>query len=423
MQHKEEILAKKAKLAELRRQREAREQRQKEQGRRESTLGSEESSELRESTPKRHTDRKDLDEFIEKLVGDRPASRGPGTPSPGPRRPRPLSTLSGVQVGAESYEQSSSTASSAVQTSSIATQTDLGEQVGTTTSQAPPQAEQPSKKETYHKFTQTAEEWLPPRRRGSRGNVSDVDSDGSPTELRTPRSSKRLSRRQRVREQELRENLRREIEDELKAARDLTVNGTLTSDAPKFPARGLTNEELDAVTSSEDFLDFIDRSSKVIEKALEQDFDVLADYALDGVEADEDEDEGYVSGRGKKGRRVRQVTQFYDEKWCGKRMICDMCFSPKVNQLRKTALGFAECHSFLNCSSHPTPRMPLLLKIQPASSMYGTCTCNLVPNIPSTPHLTSYPPYSPPFILLSLSVEPIPGKSCSGISEPGLRCQ
>lgn len=85
------------------------------------------------------------------------------------------------------------------------------------------------------------------------------------------------------------------------------------------------------MTASEDFLDFVERSSKVIEKALDQDYDVLADYALDGGdEIDEDEDEGYGSSRGKKGRRIKQVAQFYDERWSKKRMISDMHFSPKV---------------------------------------------------------------------------------------------
>lgn len=85
------------------------------------------------------------------------------------------------------------------------------------------------------------------------------------------------------------------------------------------------------MTASEDFLDFVERSSKVIEKALDQDYDVLADYALDAVNGvDEEEDEGYGSSRGKKGRRIKQIAQFYDERWSKKRMISDMHFSPKV---------------------------------------------------------------------------------------------
>ena len=109
------------------------------------------------------------------------------------------------------------------------------------------------------------------------------------------------------------------------------MDGTIPTGPSNFPARALTDEEANAVTASEDFLDFVERSTKVIEKALDQDYDVLADYALDGADGvDEDEDEGYGSSTGKKGRRIKQVAQFYDERWSKKRMISDMCFSPKV---------------------------------------------------------------------------------------------
>ena len=85
------------------------------------------------------------------------------------------------------------------------------------------------------------------------------------------------------------------------------------------------------MTNSEDFLDFVERSSKVIEKALDQDYDVLADYALDGTNGiDEDEDEGYGNSKGRKGRRIKQIAQFYDERWNKKRMISDLNFSSKV---------------------------------------------------------------------------------------------
>ena len=324
MQRKDEILAKKAKLAELRRQREEREQRQKEHGRRESVLGGDESSDLKVPTPRRSTDRKELDSLIETLVGDRPGSRGPGTASPAARKSRPSSTLSSVQVGSETYEQNKSSTSTATLTTSVATQTNATDLSEKSNERIPfPKVEVP-KASNYDKFTQTSEEW-PSTRDGS-----DSDSSDSAIKLRSPQSSRRQSRRQRNREEEVRENIKKEIEEELKAAKESTLNGGVTFTKSKFPARELTSEELNAVTSSEEFLDFVDRSSKVIEKALDQDFDVLADYTLDGVHVDEDEDEGYSSGRGRKSRRVRQVAQFNDEKCCGKRMISDIDFSPKV---------------------------------------------------------------------------------------------
>jgi len=156
--------------------------------------------------------------------------------------------------------------------------------------------------------------------------LSGLESDRSPS-----RKAKRLSRREREREEELRQNLRREIEEELKAVKEPETNGAAAAAQPKYPARALTEEELNAVTSSEDFLDFVDRSSKVIEKALDQDYDVLVDYGMDGLRGvDEEEDEGYASSKGRKGRRMKEVTQFYDERWSRKRMISDLGYSPKV---------------------------------------------------------------------------------------------
>lgn len=159
-----------------------------------------------------------------------------------------------------------------------------------------------------------------------------------------------MSRREREKEEELRRNLRREIEEELKAVKDPVSDSPAPAAPAKFPARALTDEELNAVTSSEDFLDFIERSSKVIERTLDQEYDVLANYALDDLEGvDNDEDEGYGSSRGKKGRRIREVTQFYDERWSKKRMISDLSFSPKVRFMVISRVSPLISASFQNC--------------------------------------------------------------------------
>ena len=76
------------------------------------------------------------------------------------------------------------------------------------------------------------------------------------------------------------------------------------------------------MTKSGDFADFIERSAKVVERALDLDleYDILADYGQGG---DEEEDR-------QEGRRIREVCQFYDERWSKKRMISDLHYSPKV---------------------------------------------------------------------------------------------
>lgn len=188
---------------------------------------------------------------------------------------------------------------------------------------------------SYSKGVQTTEEWSPRRGRSPAPSEPENDRDLSP--VLTPNAKKRLSRRERDREEELRQNLRREIEEELKAARELAADGPSKSPlqiaTTNFPARPLTNEELNAVRSSDEFIDFIERSSKVIERALDQEYDVLADYALGNGHGIEDEDDEYGNTAGKGRRRVREVAQFFDERWSKKRMISAINFSPKFPEL------------------------------------------------------------------------------------------
>jgi dynein intermediate chain, cytosolic len=182
---------------------------------------------------------------------------------------------------------------------------------------------------TYSKAVQTSEAWTPGRR-NSASSVSDLEDDRSPN-----RNGKRLSRREQDYE-EIREKLKREIEEELKATQQLVTDGTVANGqiaSQNFPARTLTDEELDAVNASEEFQDFIEKSTKVIERALDEEYDVLADYSLGGFREVEDEDDG-PGALGKKARRLREVAQFYDERWSKKRMITDLCFSnPKYPEL------------------------------------------------------------------------------------------
>lgn len=173
---------------------------------------------------------------------------------------------------------------------------------------------------TYNKAIQTSEPWPPHRRDRSNDRFPDSDSDQI---VRSPRTSKRLSRREREKEEELRQKLRREIEEELKAVKDPVLESIAAAAEPNFPARALTEEELKAVTSSDDFLDFVERSTKVIERALDEDYDLLANYAIDGLEdVGNDDDVG-----------IREIIQFYDQRWSKKRMISDLGFSPKVRDL------------------------------------------------------------------------------------------
>ena len=275
--------------------------------------------------------RQELDSFITTLVGEgKRASLGQaetGTSSP-TRRSRPTSIPAASQIHAESQEGGAVAPPSAStpQTTSVATQTLATAPISTNYEFVPVTVHETF---FYSKAIQTAETWSPQGKGRDSEDPLESDSDRSPS-----RKAKLLSRREREREEELRQSLRREIEEELNAIKEPIVNGATGTAQAKYPARALTEEELNAVTSSEDFLDFVERSSKVIEKALDEDYDVLVDYGADDLKGvAEDEDEGYGSSRAKKGRRIKEVMQFYDERWSRKRMISDIGYSPKVGTL------------------------------------------------------------------------------------------
>ncbi|KAK3394503.1 WD40-repeat-containing domain protein [Podospora didyma] len=315
-QRRDEILAKKAKLAELKRQRELR---ASQATATRQSIGT--TSDLISPTPGRAENRREIESLINSLVGEsRPVSVSTGANSPARRGSRPNSVFSTGELSNETSE-FAAPANSQVATSQpqILTTTPL-----TTVYECPPS---PVKEVfSYSKGVQTTEEWTTPPSRPRAFSESDNEEPAA-----TP--SKRLSRRERDREEELRENLRREIEEELRATKELVTDGVLKpSAAPNFPARALTAEELKAVTQSDDFMGFIDRSTKVIEKALDQEYDILTDYTLQVYDIDDDDEQnGNTGGKGR--RKIKELAQFYDERWSKKRMISSIDFSPKFPEL------------------------------------------------------------------------------------------
>ncbi|KAK4181320.1 putative cytoplasmic dynein 1 intermediate chain 2 [Triangularia setosa] len=316
-QRRDEILAKKAKLAELKRQRELRASQS-------AGRGSITPSELISPMPGRHTSRHDIENLINSLVGDsRSVSVSTGMNSPARRGSRPNSVLSGGELSNAATSEFQVPANAQVVPAPSQPQI-LSTVSLKTVYECPPS---PVKEIfSYSKGVQTTEEWIPPTR-----SRAASDSDLEDTVTATP--SKRLSRRERDREEELRENIRKEIEEELKAAKELVTDGTLKHSAKEnFPVRALTAEELKAVTQSDDFMDFVERSTKVIEKALDEEYDILTDYTLQAANLDDDDEQsGNTGGKGR--RKVREIAQFYDERWSKKRMISSIDFSPKFPEL------------------------------------------------------------------------------------------
>ena len=109
-------------------------------------------------------------------------------------------------------------------------------------------------------------------------------------------------------------------------------NGLLRQVGSRASApRLVPSHELEALALSDEFRNFLELSSKVAERAIEEQYDVLKDYRQDEIN-DSDEDEDATSGRQRKGTRVREIAQLYDGVWSEQRMISDIAWSPKASE-------------------------------------------------------------------------------------------
>lgn len=149
------------------------------------------------------------------------------------------------------------------------------------------------------------------------------------------RSRKRLSRRDQERDEEIRLSLRKEIEEELRDT--LNRESTISLSSPsqqRFPLRTLTNTELNAVVASSEFVSFVERSSKVIERALDLDdeYDLLADYTRTSTLDDSDDDMNYARSS-KKSHSLRESFQLFSDRHSRRRIVSDIQFSPHFNEL------------------------------------------------------------------------------------------
>ncbi|KZF23900.1 cytoplasmic dynein-like protein 1 intermediate chain 2 [Xylona heveae TC161] len=318
-QRREEILAKKAKLAELKRQRELR---QKEFTANRQNVA--ETSELVPPSPSRADHRRELEDLITSLVGEsRPGSvaqkDGDATPASTTKASRPNSVLSASQVSVENVGTPNHAAQN-LSTAPLCTIFDF--------TPAPVQ-----EITTYSKAVQTIEPWKPQYK--DQEDFTSEEEDESNTPAHPSRSSKRVSRREREKDEELRQSLRKEIEEELRALNDEATKSGAGMDQKEplesYPAATLSGEELAALTSTDEYVDFIERSTKIAEKAVDE-YDVLADYTLGGL-YDIDDGDAYEGTHGKRGGKLRELYRFWDDRWSKKRMVTDLNFSPKFPEL------------------------------------------------------------------------------------------
>lgn len=302
---REEILQKKAKLAEIKRQRE---ERQKEFSATRQSL-----SAVPTASKTSEQSRKELEDLVSSLI-DRP-KKDSGQVSPAHRGSRPSSILSSEQLSGDdgSRPQVLSTSTQTLSTASF-----------TTVFEVVPDPPPKRYVETYSKAIQTGPElWSEPQKDDKDGDVQSEDGVAG--------SSKRSSRMRRENDEKIRASLKKEIEDELKATRELSKDGPVEdlSGHPRYPLRQLNADELNAVTTSDEFLSFVERSSKVIERALDEEYDVLADYTLSKLNANDDDDSPYSE----KSHSLKQSVQLFDERLSRRRLITDVQFSTHFPEL------------------------------------------------------------------------------------------
>ncbi|KAL1916352.1 uncharacterized protein VTP21DRAFT_5969 [Calcarisporiella thermophila] len=130
-------------------------------------------------------------------------------------------------------------------------------------------------------------------------------------------------------EEEIRKRILEEKEQEEKARQAALEEEMLKqqSQEEKEELKELSEEEKRAIVTSNEFIDFIDHSSKLIERALNEKYDFMRDYTVsDSVESDES-----------LGKKVKSVCAFLDDKWSKNRSVTDVSWSPKYAELVATS--------------------------------------------------------------------------------------
>ncbi|KAJ3216329.1 hypothetical protein HDU67_009680 [Dinochytrium kinnereticum] len=92
---------------------------------------------------------------------------------------------------------------------------------------------------------------------------------------------------------------------------------------PELLPRELSEDEKKTIFQSEPFINFFDYSSKLIERALNEKYDILRDYTVSND----------VTSEASSGKGVKLMCSFYDEKLSKNRSITDVDWSPKYSEL------------------------------------------------------------------------------------------
>lgn len=127
-------------------------------------------------------------------------------------------------------------------------------------------------------------------------------------------------------EEEIRQRIMREKEVEAeKVARDkeFEEESVKLDQEIEQEIRELTEDERASIFQAPEFLDFVEQSSKIVQRALNDNYDYIRDYSI-GTEPGADDSEG---------KRVKKVCEFVDERYVKNRSITDVDWSPKYPEL------------------------------------------------------------------------------------------
>ncbi|KAG8756053.1 hypothetical protein FRC14_003410 [Serendipita sp. 396] len=131
------------------------------------------------------------------------------------------------------------------------------------------------------------------------------------------------------------EDLRRQLRQEYEQAQQQQQQRQqeLEAEAAKLDKeieeeiRELTEEERASILVAPEFLNFVEQSSKIVQRALNDNYDYTRDYTV-GAQTGEDDLEG---------KRVKKFCAFWDERWCKNRSITDADWSPRYPELSVAA--------------------------------------------------------------------------------------
>ncbi|GBB83976.1 hypothetical protein RclHR1_10620001 [Rhizophagus clarus] len=87
--------------------------------------------------------------------------------------------------------------------------------------------------------------------------------------------------------------------------------------------KDISDDDKKKIISSNEFIDFIDHSTKIIERVLNENYDYMKDYSI--IKDNENDDQS--------GSRVKYVNSFFDDRWTKNRSVTDVNWSRKNPEL------------------------------------------------------------------------------------------